>query len=186
MKATRDGFHVIRHWIKAMRHGFHVIRDRTKAMRHGFHVIRDRKKAMRDGFHRLPDRLKATGDTSRSPGPHPIQATGAVFGQARSTRRVAAADQRDAAMLDHDLHAGADREPMLFEPPSRHSQVRHDGLGEGAPRNPSRGEREDVRRSRRPRLRFSTRSGRPCARFPYAARSRPAERGQTADGIGQS
>lgn len=74
-----------------------------------------------------------------------------VGGQPRSTRRVAAADQRDAAMLDHDLYTGPAHEPILFEPPSRHSQVRHDGLGESAPRDAPRGEGEDVRRSTRPR-----------------------------------
>jgi hypothetical protein len=138
-----------------------------------------------DGFYPIRDHLKAIVDSFRRQARGVVPALQPLHSHS-PPRRVAAADQRDAAMLDHDLHAGADREPMLFEPPSRHSQVRHDSLGEGASHNAARGEREDIRRPRRPRLWFSTRGGRPSDRFPHAAKSRPAERGQTVDGFGQS
>ena len=66
--------------------------------------------------------------------------TGSLRWRDRPRRLDGFADERHPPTLDHHLHSRADREPVLLEPPPRHSQVRHDGLGEGPPRDTPRGE----------------------------------------------
>jgi hypothetical protein len=98
---------------------------------------------------------------SRTAATRTIETIGVRSGSAQRCHRGGSrssfglANERHAALFDQHLHTRADREPVILEPSSGHSQVRrprHDRLGQIPPRDAARRQRQEVRSPRRPLL----------------------------------